>query len=340
MKALIKYASQMQQGGVIMKRIRFILFLILIIVLSACSGRALTQINDIDGTDIDNEKTTEKDNAQYAETTTSEGTSKADGNADKEVATSKEEKTDTEATASQDTMVNTNAVAVSDEITGIPVYETDDPADGFSKGIWIKKYPGNNACFKLETPQKYQIICDPYDINEALQPDIVTESHQDSDHTDTESLTLPYELITEPGEYSYDEVLIKGYAGNHNKGSYSGINTIFVFTFDDITIAHFASQGALPEDEVLEQIGPVDVLMVQFFVNPNYNKLTAADVEKIVEKLNPKIIIPEHCDASSAGWLATRMKLTEEIVTSGSLLVTRDLLDSSDNIRIICLEQE
>lgn len=223
---------------------------------------------------------------------------------------------------------------------GIPSPGITDSEAEFSEGIRIKKYPGNNACFKLETPEGLQIVCDPYNIDETLQPDIVTESHQDSDHTDTSSLVLPYDLITEPGNYPYDAVNITGYPGNHNKGERSGINNIFVFTFEDITIAHFASQGAVPSDEILEQIGTVDILLIQFFINPNYNKLTVADVQSIVEKLKPRIIIPEHCDASSAGWLATRMKLKEENEASGSLVITREMLDAADTLRIISLEHE
>jgi L-ascorbate metabolism protein UlaG (beta-lactamase superfamily) len=207
----------------------------------------------------------------------------------------------------------------------------------FTEGIKITKYPEDYACFKFETPDGFMIISDPYSMNETVQPDVVTESHQDSDHADTSSLESPYELITEPGEYNIGDVLIRGFAGKHNKGSMYK-NNIYVFTMNDITFAHFASQGEVPSEEVLEQIGPVDILLIQAFDNPNYNKLVLHDLDIIIEKLTPKVVIPEHCGLSAGSKFAKHLKVTEVQKESGSIILTRSVLDDIEGLCVVNLE--
>jgi hypothetical protein len=208
----------------------------------------------------------------------------------------------------------------------------------FTEGIRITKYPGDYASFKFETPDGTTIISDPFLMNEVIQPDIVTESHQDLDHNDETLLIPPYELITKAGEYTIGDVTIRGFAGKHNKGGGEGSNNIFVIQVNDITIAHFASQGEVPSEEVLYQINNVDVLLIQAFVNPNYNKLVFEDIDTIISKLNPKIIIPEHCGEDSGSVFAKYLNITEENEDSGSVIITRSMLDNTEGLRLISLE--
>lgn len=258
-------------------------------------------------------------------------------------ATTKTEVTDTKGITVSPTEITDIPVEITAAPTGITAVPSDvaNVMEGdFTEGVWIKKYPDNLACFKFETPEGYQIVCDPCNVNETLNPDIVTESHQDLDHRDTTNLDEPYELITEPGEYNIDDVVIRGFAGKHNSGPYPGTNNIYVFTINDITIAHFASQGELPSDEVLEQIGDVDVLLIQLFVVPDYNKMLMKDADVIIEKLNPKIIIPEHGDAYIGGQLAKRLTIEEVDEPSGEIIITRDMLDNMSDMQVLNLDTE
>jgi hypothetical protein len=227
---------------------------------------------------------------------------------------------------------------ITDAPVNTPTVTIAEKETAFTDGVLIKKYPDNYACFKLESPEGYQIVCDPFNMNETLQPDIVIESHQHADHNDTSSLELPYQLITEPGEYKTDDVIINGYAGKHNKGDKEDTNYIFVIKLKDITIAHFASQGELPSNEVLEQIGNVDILLIQIFTNPSYAKLIPDDADVIISKLNPKIIIPEHGGPIMGDKLAKHLKVSEEVENPGSIIITRDMLDNGDGIRVINLD--
>ncbi len=228
------------------------------------------------------------------------------------------------------------AIPKTDSIT--QVIEADATKDEFTEGVWIKKYPGNFACFELEKKDGYQIVCDPYLINDDIQPDLVTESHQHGDHNETSTFNEPYELISEPGDYSYDDISIRGFSGKHNIGDKEGTNIIYVFEIDGIKIAHFASQGEVPTTETLKQIGPVDVLMVQIFSGSGYGKLEVKDMDPILSVLKPKIIIPEHGGYAIEKKLAVHMQLDEVYKTSGTLIVTRQMLDSIKDVKLINLD--
>lgn len=217
------------------------------------------------------------------------------------------------------------------------------PTEAFSKsnfteGVWIKKYPDNYASFKFEAPDGFQVVSDPFLINEALQPDMVTESHQDMDHNDVSNLEEPYRSLIKPGEYKEGSTMITGYAGKHNKGDKVGTNTIFVIKMNGITIAHFASQGELPSNEVLDKIGKVDVLLIQIFNTASANKLLPEDADIIIHALNPKIIIPEHGDPDMGKILAEHLHVKEEIKSSGNVIITRSMLDKMDGIRVFNLD--
>ncbi len=237
---------------------------------------------------------------------------------------------------SEATKASTAEIVEEDSIK--QVIEADANKDEFIEGVWIKNYPGNSACFELANKDGYQIVCDPYLINDDIQPDLVTESHQHGDHNDTSTFKEPYELITEPGDYVYNGITIRGFSGKHNIGDKEVTNIIYVFDIDGIKIAHFASQGEVPTTETLKQIGPVDVLLVQIFSGPGYGKLEVKDIDSIVSTLKPKIIIPEHGGYAIEKKLAVHMKLDEVYKTSGTLIVTRKMLDEIKEVKLISLD--
>lgn len=238
--------------------------------------------------------------------------------------------------ASEQTEVITPTPSViKEEVTQMP---SPAPISAFTEGVLIKKRPNNNACFTFETADGFQILSDPYEVNELLQPDVILESHQHGDHNDTSEVEGDYTLITEPGEYTFDKAEIRGFSGVHNKGDVDGTNYIFVTKMEDITIAHFASQAAVPSEEVLEQIGKVDILLIQVFVNPNYNKLLPTDLPVIVDKLQPKIIIPEHGQSDADVIIAKKLSITSEAEPSGEIIITRSMLDQMTETKVINLD--
>ncbi len=222
-------------------------------------------------------------------------------------------------------------------VNNIP--QANKPAN-FTEGVWIKKYPENYACFKLETPEGIKIVADPYMMNETVQPDIVTESHQHADHVDLSKLQGTYKLINETGSFHEKGVTITGYQGKHNKGEMSEPNIIFVYEINGLKIAHFASQGELPSDETLGKIKNADVLLIQASIKPQYanSKMNLEETKYIIDKLNPKIVIPEHGSENLGKALAAYLGLNVEFIKNGEVIVTKGELDAAKSLRVLDLD--
>lgn len=218
--------------------------------------------------------------------------------------------------------------------------ESSSPDNDFSQGVKIKKYPENYASFKFMTPEGLTVIADPYMMNETVSPAIVTESHQHDDHKDVSKLEGNYTLIKETGSHNENGIQVTGYSGHHNKEDATETNIIFVYEINGIRIAHFASQGDLPSDETLTQIGDVDVLLIQTSIEPNYNhtKLSVDETKIIIDKLKPEIVIPEHGAENAGSAIASSLNLDVEFVESGEIIVTRSELDASKTLRVLDLD--
>lgn len=213
-------------------------------------------------------------------------------------------------------------------------------------GVFIKKYPDNYTCFLIESPTGVRIITDPYQMNEDVRADIVTESHQHYDHNDVSRIIKPYQLITTIGESNIKGIKITGIAGKHNKneekylGNVGVTNIIFVFEIAGIKIAQFASQGVMQDTAALMKIGQPDILIIQIGDSEN-QKLTIGDVLTIIQKLKAKIIIPAHCfypqeDSQILAKLLTNSVVT--YVTNGQLMITKEDLQGINSPKIMVLD--
>jgi hypothetical protein len=228
------------------------------------------------------------------------------------------------------------------EVTQIENKTQSKLLENFTEGIYIKKYPDNLACFEFETPKGTKVIVDPCNMNETVEPNVVTESHQHVDHTDTCMLKGDYKLIKTAGEFSEKDIEITGFPGKHDKGDSEGTNFIYVFNMNGIRIAHFASQGEVPSDEVMKDIGNVDILLIQaiiFPVDSLYNtKLHLDECKSIIDKLNPKIVIPEHGTPNFGKDLASYLNATIEYGSTGEIVVTKNQLNNITGVKVIDLE--
>jgi L-ascorbate metabolism protein UlaG (beta-lactamase superfamily) len=215
-------------------------------------------------------------------------------------------------------------------------------ADGGSGQVRIEKHPGDFACFEIRTLEGLTIVSDPYALERTVAPDIVTESHQHGDHTDTSRLAGDYLLVTQPGERSLPGVKITGIAGKHGKGDHSVTNVIFVFDLQGIRIAHFASQGVPPDEEAYAKLGRVDVLMIQGSLRDTHlsEKLTGDECCRIVERLRPAIVIPAHGSPGMAEHLARCFGKEVERVPSGVIWVQQeDLRAAALGPRILYMDR-
>jgi hypothetical protein len=219
-------------------------------------------------------------------------------------------------------------------ISSIP---TTIPAAPIQAELQITKYPGNYTCFKFETSQGVILITDPYEMDEDVQADIVTVSHDHSDHADFSHIKGEYQIIDTVDTFDEKGVKITGVAGRHNKGDTSITNIIYIFDMDGIRLAQFASQGELPTEAMFTQIGKVDILIIQIYGAGN-GKLSVEEANSIAQRLQARIVIPAHTDTRQTDILASLMGGKIEEIVTGKLVVTKAGLAEQQTPKVVVLD--
>jgi L-ascorbate metabolism protein UlaG (beta-lactamase superfamily) len=162
-------------------------------------------------------------------------------------------------------------------------------------------YLGHSA-FKLRG-KNATLVTDPYENSVGLSmpkvsADVVTVSHDHRDHNAIQKVTgtarreQPY-VITKPGEYEVAEIGIFGWGSYHDdkQGAERGKNTIFVIMIDGVRIAHLGDLGHTLPDDLIDDIGDIDVLLVP--VGGVYT-LAAEQAVTVVQQLQPPYVVPMH----------------------------------------------
>ena len=158
-------------------------------------------------------------------------------------------------------------------------------------------YLGHSS-FKLKG-KNTSVITDPFDPqmlglkfpkNEA---DIVTVSHNHSDHNHLELVSGVKMVINSPGEYEVMDVSVIGIEVDHDSegGKVRGKNTVFVFEIDGIRLAHLGDLGHKLTDKVTETISDVDVLMLPV---GGFFTIGAKEASEIAKGFESPFIIPMH----------------------------------------------
>jgi len=158
-------------------------------------------------------------------------------------------------------------------------------------------YLGHSS-FKIKT-RSASIITDPFDSQMVglkylgAEGEIVTLSHAHRDHNASDKVTGVKKILEGPGEYEVMGVSIIGYPSFHDtkQGVERGKNTIFVIEADGLRLAHLGDLGHALSDDLVNEMGSIDVLMV-----PVGGKFTIGPKEavEIVGKIDPYFTIPMH----------------------------------------------
>jgi L-ascorbate metabolism protein UlaG (beta-lactamase superfamily) len=144
-----------------------------------------------------------------------------------------------------------------------------------------------------------KIIVDPYTTSERTysaineSADIVTVSHEHSDHNDTKAIKGDPEIIRGLVSKAVKGITFSGVASFHDnvQGTQRGANTIFLFAVDGIRFCHLGDLGHRLNSEKMAEIGPVDVLFIP--VGGTFT-IDAAMATTVAEDLKPKIVLPMH----------------------------------------------
>ncbi len=158
-----------------------------------------------------------------------------------------------------------------------------------------------HACFLLTSDSGLRVVTDPYVpgayglgySSPSVEADIVTISHDHTDHNNAEAVRGSPEIVRGSGVREVRGVQFKGVATDHDTsgGRERGPNTIFTFALDGVTVCHAGDLGHDLNDKMVAEIGPIDVLLIP--VGGNFT-IDAAVANSVAERLRPKICIPMH----------------------------------------------
>jgi L-ascorbate metabolism protein UlaG (beta-lactamase superfamily) len=162
-----------------------------------------------------------------------------------------------------------------------------------------------HSCFRLVERNLATVITDPYDSHQiGYEPlntsaDIVTVSHESAGHSYTQAVKGDPRLITGPGEYEIGGVFITGVQTNSHTRleAEEPRNTLYVFDYNGLTIAHLGDMSHVPTQSEVEALGAVNVALVPVGSGGGLNAAKAAEVISLLE---PNIVIPMHYATTAA----------------------------------------
>lgn len=154
-----------------------------------------------------------------------------------------------------------------------------------------------HSCFLIRA-KKARLVTDPYGgsvgfIQAKTKADIVTVSHNHSDHYDLSRIEGESMEIKGPGEYEIKGVSVFGRKTFHDKerGAKRGKNTVYVIQIGDIRICHLGDLGHKLSQKQLDWLDGVDVLMIPV---GGFYTIGPEEAWEIIKEINPSIVLPMH----------------------------------------------
>jgi L-ascorbate metabolism protein UlaG (beta-lactamase superfamily) len=206
------------------------------------------------------------------------------------------------------------------------------------------------SCFRLTERGLATVVTDPYDNRTAgyeplkLRADIVTVSHDAPGHNYTNGAKGYSHLITGPGEFEIGGVFITGIQTNGHTKKDDDVdpkNTLYVFDFEGVSVAHLGDLRRVPTQTEIEALGNVHVALVPVGGGGGLNAAKAAEVVSLLE---PGYVIPMHyATPASTLKLAPLNKFVKEmgldkVEPQPSLKVTASTIPEETKVVVLTYE--
>lgn len=191
------------------------------------------------------------------------------------------------------------------------------------------------------------VVTDPFDPQmvglkySGVEGDIVTISHDHHDHNRADLVKGVKRIINGPGEYEMMGVSILGFTSFHDnkKGQERGRNTIYVIEMDGVRLAHLGDLGHELSEELVEDLGDIDVLFTP--VGGVYT-IGPGEAVNVVQAVEPSLILPMHFQAPGLDKLAPVDAFLKEIGLAvermGKLSVKKE--DLGEEQKVVVLEKK
>ena len=154
------------------------------------------------------------------------------------------------------------------------------------------------SCFRLTERGMATVVTDPYDHAVVgfyplkLRGDIVSISHDVPGHNFDSAVKPKQRVVNGPGEYEIGGVFITAVQTNGRKRAKDELrNILFVFDYENVTVAHLGDLSQVPSQAQVERLGSVDIALVPVGGGRGLNAAKAAEVVSLIE---PGIVIPMH----------------------------------------------
>ncbi len=210
-----------------------------------------------------------------------------------------------------------------------------------------------HSCFRLTERGMATVVVDPFDSKATgysplkLKADIVTVSHDAPGHNFVEAVKGTSHVIKGPGEFEIGGVFITGVqtngTGSGKKAKEQIRNTLYVFDYDGLTVAHLGDLQQVPTQAEIEALGTVNVALVPVGGGSGLNAAKAAEVISLIE---PNIVVPMHYATPDAKvTLESLNKFLKEMGLSkqeaqSSLKVTRSALPDETHVAVLDYQRE
>jgi len=174
------------------------------------------------------------------------------------------------------------------------------------------------SCFRIRG-REASIVTDPHTSKETKKSafpkaDLVVVT----DHTVAENATTcvrpnhresPPFVAFGPGEYDVRGLYLHGIS-DHDPAA--NTSTIYAMDIDRVTLAFFAQPSLTFENEILDELGTIQVLIVN--ADTGIEQLTA-----LISRIEPNIVLP-FGNSATRTWMEVAQQLTEDQLTSEASL--------------------
>jgi len=156
-----------------------------------------------------------------------------------------------------------------------------------------------HSCFRLTERTLATVVTDPFNHQVVgydplkIKADIVTVSHDAPGHNFVGVVKGTSHVIRGPGEFEIGGVFITGVQtdGHSKQDTGKPSNTLYVFDYEGLTIAHLGDLRQVPTQAEVEALGSVNVVLIPVGSGGGLNAAKAAEVVSLLE---PNIVIPMH----------------------------------------------